>query len=41
MSDKNEFEPKIIGFLCNWCRGTQLYGLYASCVAEELTLLLS
>lgn len=19
MTDKNGFEPKIIGFLCNWC----------------------
>ena len=29
MSDKNEFEPKIIGFLCNWCSyaGADLAGV--------------
>ena len=29
MTDKNEFEPKIIGFLCNWCSyaGADLAGV--------------
>jgi len=29
MSDKNKFEPKIIGFLCNWCSyaGADLAGV--------------
>ena len=29
MSEKNEFEPKIIGFLCNWCSyaGADLAGV--------------